>query len=217
MSGFLADLGGWVTHLMHSLGYQGMALLLFVQNIFSPIPSEFVLPLAGVLVSEGRFPLFALILAATAGSLMYSLALWAPGKLLGEERVYRIVERHGRWLLLRGSDVERARRFFEEHGGKAVFLGRFLTGIRSVVPIPAGIAGMPLLPFSIYTVLGSGLLNALLILLGAVLRENWRRIIGYLQTFEYVGYASLAVLVLWFVIDRLAGRRAAAEDSDKTS
>lgn len=213
---FLADLGGWVNYLMHSLGYQGMALLLFVQNIFSPIPSELVLPLAGALVSEGGFALFVLILAATAGSLMYSLALWAPGKLLDEERVYRIVGRYGRWLLLRSSDVEKAQWFFDRHGGKVVFLGRFLPGVRSVVPIPAGIAGMPLLPFSLYTVLGSGLLNALLISLGAVLRENWREIIGYLETFEYVGYASLAALVLWFVIVRLRGRTAATEDSDKT-
>lgn len=202
--------------LMHSLGYGGMALLLFFQNIFSPIPSEIVLPLAGALTSEGSFALLVLILAATAGSLLYSLALWAPGKLLGEERVYRLVKRYGRWLLIRTSDVEKARWFFDRHGGKAVFLGRFLPGVRSVVPIPAGIASMPLPSFSLYTVLGSGLVNALLILLGAVLRENWREMIGYLNTFEYVGYAGLAALVLWFVIVRLTGRRAAAEDSDRT-
>lgn len=166
-------------------------------------------------MSEGRFALVVLILAATAGSLVYSLALWTPGKLLGEERAYRIVECHGKWLLLRASDVEKAQRFFDRHGGKAVFLGRFLTGVRSVVPIPAGVAGMPLMRFSLYTVLGSGLWNAFLISVGAVLHQNWREIIGYLKAFEYVGYAGLAALVLWFVIVRLTGKGAAAEDSDK--
>lgn len=192
-----------------------MALVLFLQNIFSPLPSELVLALAGALVSEGRLALVVLMLAATAGSLAYSLALWVPGRLFGKERAYRIVERYGKWLLLRASDVEKAQEFFDRHGGKAVFFGRFLTGVRSVVPIPAGVSGMPLLRFSLYTVLGSGLCNASLILVGAVLRQNWRQIIDYFETFEYVGYTGLAALVLWFVIVRLTGKGAAVEDSDE--
>lgn len=214
MSGSLAELGGWMLSLMHALGYRGLALVLFLQNILSPLPSELVLPLAGALVSGGGFAISVLILAATAGSLAYSLALWAVVRLFGEERVYRLVKRHGKWLLIRTSDVEKARRFFADHGGKAVFLARFFTGVRSVMPIPASIAGMPLLPFSLYTVLGSGIANAALILLGALLRQNWREISGYLETLGYAGYAILAALVLWFVVARLSAR-GAAEDPDE--
>lgn len=215
MSGFLAASGEWIHSLLQSLGYWGVALVIFAQNIVSPLPSEFVLPLAGTLVDGGSVPLLILILAATAGSLIYSLALWTLGRMLGEKRVYRVVERYGRWLLLRTSDVQKAQRFFDRHGGKAVFLGRFLTGIRSVVPLPVGIAGMPVLPFSLYTVLGSGIVNAALISFGAVLRENWNEIVGYLETFGYVGYANLIAIILWFAIVRLRGRRAATGDSDE--
>lgn len=179
---------------------------MFLENVFPPIPSELVLPLAGFLLSEGRFGFAAVLAVATAGSVLGSLALWSLGKLFGEERVYRLIGRYGSWALLRVSDVKRAERFFDDHGGKVVFLGRFVPGVRSLISAPAGLADMPVAPFLLYTALGSGLWNTFLIAAGALLRERWRSILGYLDAFEYVAYAIKATLVVWFVLSWLLRR-----------
>lgn len=212
----MAGLGEWMQAVMYSLGYPGIVFLLFVESVFPPIPSELVLPLAGFLVSEGRFGFFPVILAATAGSLLSALTLWAAGKLFGEERVYRVVRRYGRFVLLRTSDVSRAQRFFDKHGGKAVFFGRFVPGVRSLVSVPAGLANMPLPSFILYTALGSALWNTLLVSLGAMLRERWREVLGYLEAFEYVAYAGIATLILWFVFARLSVQKSQLDRSDET-
>lgn len=212
----MAGLGEWMQAVMYSLGYPGIVFLLFVESVFPPIPSELVLPLAGFLVSEGRFGFFPMILAATAGSLLSALTLWAAGKLFGEERVYRVVRRYGRFVLLRTSDVSRAQRFFDKHGGKAVFFGRFVPGVRSLVSVPAGLANMPLPSFILYTALGSALWNTLLVSLGAMLRERWREVLGYLEAFEYVAYAGIATLILWFVFARLSVQKSQLDRSDET-
>lgn len=212
----MAGLGEWMQAVMYSLGYPGIVFLLFVESVFPPIPSELVLPLAGFLVSEGRFGFVPVILAATAGSLLSALTLWAAGKLFGEERVYRVVRRYGRFVLLRTSDVSRAQRFFDKHGGKAVFFGRFVPGVRSFISVPAGLATMPLPSFILYTALGSALWNTLLVSLGALFRDRWREILGYLEAFEYVVYAGIATLILWFVFARLGVRKSQLDRSDET-
>lgn len=205
MSGLLGGLSEWITSVIETSGYLGIAFLIFLENIFPPIPSELVLPLTGFLVSEGRFSFTLVMIATVVGSVLSSLIWWEVGKVVGQERIYQWVERYGRWLLLRTSDVEKAEKFLAKHGGKAVFFGRFVPGIRSVISLPAGLAAMPVLPFALYTALGSGLYNALLVGVGIVLRGNWREVLGYLDTFEYVAYAAIALPTLWFVIDRLRG------------
>ncbi len=203
MSGLLGGLSAWITSVIETSGYLGIALLIFLENIFPPIPSELVLPLTGFLVSEGRFSFTLVMIATVVGSVLSSLVWWGVGKLVGRERVYQLVGRYGKWLLVRTSDVENAEKFLAKHGGKAVFFGRFVPGIRSVISLPAGLADMPVLAFAVLTALGSGLYNALLVGVGILLRGNWREILGYLDAFEYVVYAVIALPALWFVINRL--------------
>lgn len=213
MSGLLNGLSVWITGVIDTSGYLGIAFLIFLENIFPPIPSELVLPLTGFLVSEGRFSFTLVMTATVVGSVLSSLVWWGVGKLYGQERVYRLVGRYGKWFLLRTSDIEKAERFFAKHGGKAVFFGRFVPGIRSVISLPAGLADMPVLRFVIFTALGSGLWNALLVGVGMVLQSRWRDLLGYLDTFEYAAYAAIALLVLWFFISRLWARVDKADDT----
>jgi membrane protein DedA with SNARE-associated domain len=192
---------GWVLSLMESLGEVGVGIALVVETFVPPMPSEAVLPGAGFLAYEGRMSFVGAVVAATIGCLVGALGWYAIGAALGRTRTRRLVER---MPLLDGGDFDKAEAFFVRWGGLAVLLGRCVPLVRSFVSIPAGVERMPLLRFSAYTVLGSGVWNTIWIGLGFVggpiikpTLEQWSGIIsnGVLVV--------IGLLFLWFLVTRL--------------
>lgn len=206
MSDSLAGLAGWVGHVIQSLGYVGIALLIALENLLPPIPSEVILPLAGFLVGQGRFAFLPVLVASTVGSLAGALVLYGLGWWLGEERLRRFVKRYGRFLLLEEADLGRAIGWFERYGGWAVFFGRLVPGVRSLVSVPAGTERMPIWRFVAYTLGGSALWNALLVGVGWILGDQWAQVRQYSQALQSALLATAIGAVAWFVWRRL-GRR----------
>jgi membrane protein DedA with SNARE-associated domain len=213
---FLGDALGWVTGLIEAFGYPGLAVVLALESVFPPIPSEAVLPLAGFLVGQGRMGFVGAVIAATVGAVVGALILYWLGAALGERRVRALVERHGRWLFLSTEDLDRAQDWFDRHGGAAVFIGRLAPLVRSLVSVPAGVARMPLPAFVAYTALGSALWNTVLIGAGWALGESWGVVQQYQKLFGYAVLGALGLAVAWFVSRRLgSGSRDAAATSGR--
>ena len=192
MHHLFSGLARWVTDLIHAFGYLGVAVLTALEHLLPPIPSELILPLAGFLAGQGRFWLPAVILAATLGSVAGALVLYALGYWLGEHRLRQVIQRVGKYLLLKEQDLDHAAHWFNRHGGLAVLLGRFVPLVRSGISVPAGVERMPLWRFVIYTVCGSGGWNTALILSGWGLGEQWERVEPYARFLEYGALAVLA-------------------------
>jgi len=191
---------------LESAGYAGLALLIALENVFPPIPSEIILPLSGFLVGQGRFNFVGALVASTAGSTVGAWVLYYLGRKTGERRTRAWVERHGKWILLSPEDLERALGWFQRHGAAAVFLGRFVPGIRSLISIPAGINRMGKVSFTAYTVAGSAIWNAVLIGLGAWLGHRWTEVGKYIDYIEK-GLLVLLVLVMIRLVVRWIRRR----------
>ena len=203
----IADLGGlagWVLDVIDAMGAVGVAALVALENLFPPLPSEVVLPLAGFLAGQGKLSLAAVLVAATVGSVVGALVLYWAGAALGRDRMRRIAER---LPLMDADDVDRAQGWFDRHGRSAVLVGRLVPGVRSLVSVPAGIARMPLLPFLGYTTLGSAAYNAVLVLLGHQLGSRWTSVEKYSDPINYGVYGLIAVGVLVAVLRRARHRR----------
>jgi membrane protein DedA with SNARE-associated domain len=199
MGDLLGDLGTWAADVIDRLGYAGLAFLVALENVFPPIPSEIILPLAGFLTGEGRMNYFIALLAATTGSVVGALVLYWVGYAFGETRVRAIVDRRGKWLRLDQSDIDRADAWFDRHGAIAVMACRVVPIVRSLISIPAGLRRMPLGRFVLYTAIGSAVWNAVLIGAGWVLGDNWEAVEGYVGYLQYVVLAVAAVALAWWV------------------
>ncbi|WP_262285974.1 DedA family protein [Micromonospora sp. MA102] len=195
---------GLVTDLVERLGAPGAGLAVALENLFPPIPSEVILPLAGFAASQGRMNLVAAIVWTTIGSVVGAVALYAVGVGLGRDRVRAIA---ARLPLIKLSDIDRTEAWFARHGVKTVFLGRMIPIFRSLISIPAGVERMPFGTFLLYTTLGSLVWNTVFVMAGYVLGENWRAVEPYVGTFQNVVIAVCAVVVGFFVVSRLLGTR----------
>ncbi|MFI6095609.1 DedA family protein [Lentzea sp. NPDC051213] len=194
----------WITRLMEALGSPGAGLAVALENVFPPVPSEVILPLAGFTAGQGRISLLAAILWTTAGSVAGALVLYGLGAWLGLERMRKIADR---LPFVTASDVDKADEWFDRHGTKAVFLGRMVPVVRSLISIPAGVSGMPILRFTAYTAAGSLVWNTALILAGYALGENYQLVDRYLGWVSTVVLAALAIAIGWFVVSRVKARR----------
>lgn len=199
MPALLGGIAQWVTDIIESLGYAGIAFLIALENVFPPIPSELILPLSGFMAGQGRFWLPAVIVSATIGSVIGALILYAIGARLGEERLRSLVERYGRFFGVGGRDLDRADRWFDSHGSAAILIGRIVPVVRSLVSVPAGLRRMPLLIFVAYTAIGSAFWNSALIGLGWALGDRWHQVERYASYFEYAVLALLAIGIGRFV------------------
>lgn len=200
----------WIQRAMEVLGYPGIVLLMFLENVFPPLPSELIMPLAGFTASQGRLSYPGVVLAGTAGNILGALPLYALGRTVGERRLTRLADRYGKWLTVSGEDITRAKGWFDRHGGKAVLICRLVPGVRSLISIPAGLDAMPLAPFLLYSALGTGLWAALLTYLGHLLGENYALVARYLGPAAYLVLGGLAVGIATRVWRRR--RRRAAPD-----
>ncbi|MQT00004.1 DedA family protein [Streptomyces jumonjinensis] len=178
---------GWINSLMDTLGAPGAGIAIALENLFPPLPSEVILPLAGFAASTGQMNLIAALLWTTAGSVIGALALYGVGALLGRERTIAIASK---LPLVKVSDIERTEAWFAKHGTKAVFFGRMIPIFRSLISVPAGVERMPIPVFLGLTTLGSAIWNTIFVLAGYLLGENWEDVVGYVSTY------SKAVLVM---------------------
>jgi membrane protein DedA with SNARE-associated domain len=202
-------LAEWVTSVIETLGYPGLTILVALENVFPPIPSEVILPLAGFLTGQNRFSFPIVLFATTLGSLLGALLLYGIGAAIGQARVQRLVEKYGRWALLTPEDLTRAETWFDRFGPMAVFTGRLVPIVRSLVSIPAGYRRMPISQFLLLTGAGSLLWNGALVTLGWIFGENWHIIERYVGWLQYVVIAVVGVLIVRFVWLRLRQRRLA--------
>lgn len=192
----------WVLDLMERIGGPGIALGIFLENIFPPIPSEVILPLAGFTAAQGRYSMVEAILWATLGSVTGALLLYGIGAALGLERLRVIAHR---MPLVDVADIDRTDAWFGRHGPKAVFFGRFVPGIRSLISIPAGIDRMPLVQFLGYTTAGSLIWNTLFIWIGHQLGDRYHLVEQYMDPISKVVYLLIilaAVGVLAWMVRR---------------
>ena len=189
-----------IVRLVGALGYWGIGLLMAIENVVLPLPSELIMTFAGFQCARGRLTLLGTILAGTAGSVIGALPMYGAGWAMGQERVTAWVDRHGRWILLRGRDLERARRRFERHGGWAVFLSELLPGVRGLISLPAGFARMNLALFIASNFAGTLIWCAVLAYLGFLLGVNYPRVHAYIGPALWIGLGGLiAWAIVWLV------------------
>jgi membrane protein DedA with SNARE-associated domain len=200
----VGGISGWAIRIMEALGAPGAGLAVALENLFPPIPSEVILPLAGFTASQGDMSLIAAIAWTTLGSVAGAVVLYLIGALIGRERVRAIA---ARTPLIKVSDIDRTEAWFQRHGRKTVFLGRMVPLFRSFVSIPAGIERMPMATFLLLTTLGSLIWNTLFVMAGYVLGEQRQVIEDYAGTYQNLVLAVGTLAVVAFVVVRLLAAR----------
>ena len=186
----------WVLDLMDRIGGPGIALGIFLENVFPPIPSEVILPLAGFTAAQGRYSIVEAVLWATLGSVTGALLLYGIGAALGLDRLKVIAHR---MPLVDVADIDKTDAWFSKHGPKAVFFGRFVPGIRSLISIPAGIDRMPVTKFLGYTTAGSLIWNTLFVWLGFQLGDRYHLVEQYMDPISKVVYVLIVLAALGVV------------------
>ena len=196
---WLTALLDWSVSLMDVIGPAGAGAAIALENLFPPLPSEVVLPMAGLAASKGSFSLLEALAWTTAGSIVGAFLLYGLGAWLGVDRLRRIA---ARVPLLHPEDIDRTVAWFVRHGGKAVFFGRMIPIFRSLISIPAGVTRMPLWRFGLLTALGSLIWNTVFVLAGYLLGESWHVVEQYVDVLQYIVIAVVVVAVAWFVFAR---------------
>ena len=197
---WLSSLADWAVSLMDVIGPAGAGLAIAMENLFPPLPSEVILPMAGLASSRGSFTLFEALFWTTAGSIVGALLLYGLGAWLGVARLRAIA---AKVPLLHPEDIDRTVAWFSRHGGKAVFFGRMIPIFRSLISIPAGITRMPLWRFALLTAAGSLIWNSIFVLSGFFLGESWHIVERYADILQYVVIGGAALAVAWFLFVRV--------------
>lgn len=192
----------WITDIMEQFGYAGIALVIALENLFPPIPSEVILTFGGFMTTKTHLTVPGVILASTIGSVVGAVVLYLIGLLLEVRRLERIVERWGHVLRVKKEDIHRADRWFAKYGYWTVFFCRMIPLVRSLISIPAGMARMKFGLFLLFTTIGTLIWNTVLVYLGAALGESWESIVHYMDmyshfTYAVIGLVALAVLYLY--------------------
>ncbi|HEY9848768.1 MAG TPA: DedA family protein [Leptolyngbyaceae cyanobacterium] len=188
---------------MTSLGYVGIGLLMFLENLFPPIPSELIMPLAGFTIAKGKMAFVPAILAGVIGTMLGALPWYYVGKLVGEENLKHLADKYGKWISISRRDIEKADNWFDRHGEKAVFFCRLVPGVRTLISLPAGISGMHLVPFLIYSTVGTTLWVSFLTFAGYILGDKYELVDEYLGPVSKIVFVILVVaFVVWIVRKR---------------
>ncbi len=211
MSGLLDQLAAFIQDLVFALGYPGVTLIMLVENIFPPIPSELVMPFAGFVAGQGKMSFLGVWFAGTLGSVLGAVVLYYVGMVLGDTVVRHFLRRYGQWITVSESEYDRAMQFFEKYGAGIVFFGRLLPLVRSLISLPAGAQKMPLPKFLLYTALGSAIWSGLLGYAGLLLGENWRDVIHFIEQYQELTVIVVALVLissmLWMISRGLRRRR----------
>ncbi|MBR0553415.1 DedA family protein [Stakelama marina] len=201
-------MGSFVIKLIAMGGYWGIALLMCLENVVPPIPSELIMGLGGIAVAHGHMNLWLLVVAGTIGTVVGNCFWYWVGRKIGYERLKPFVDRWGRWLTVDWPEIEKVQRFFHRHGGWMVFVCRFLPTFRTMISLPAGLARMPIWKFLVWTTAGSAIWNGFLAWAGLYLGRN------FTQIDNYIGPVSIGTVVLvaaWYFYRVLTWRPAESE------
>ena len=201
------SLSDWVVDVIDAIGYVGVALLVALENLFPPIPSEVVLPFAGFTSGRGEANFFGMVIAATIGSLVGAWALYLIAAWVGEPRLRAFFGRYEKLFRIKATDLDRADGWFDRHQRSAVLVCRCVPLIRSLVSIPAGFRRMNAVTFTLYTVIGSLVWNTALIGAGHLLGDQWDKVGDVVSVFQWIVVAVIVVAVVWFVWTRFVQPR----------
>ena len=201
----------YFTYLIEKLGYLGAGLLMALESMVAPVPSELVMPFVGFLAVEGKFSVPLAILVTSVGSLIGSVISYYMGYLGGRPFVMKV----GRYLLLNREHLEWTERWFDRHGSWTIFVSRFIPVVRHLISIPAGLGRMRLLPFCLYTVLGATIWNTFLLVCGYKLRQNWTLVEQYSHELDVAVAVVLVLAGIWFVLTHLRRGRSVALSNGK--
>lgn len=193
----------FIIQIIENWGYLGVGLLIAIENIFPPIPSEVILAFGGFMTTKTTLNAIGVIIAATIGSTVGAIVLYLIGRILNKERLEKIVSgKIGKVLRLKAGDIEKADKWFDTKGQKTVFICRFIPIVRSLISIPAGMSEMNFLKFLLYTVLGSTIWNTVLVVLGKQLGDSWEKVVEIFNNFSHIILVVLILLVIlgiyWF-------------------
>ncbi|MCA9781285.1 MAG: DedA family protein [Candidatus Eremiobacteraeota bacterium] len=189
----------WISGLIDQGGYLGIAFLMFLENVFPPIPSELIMPLAGYMTTQGELSFTGVILAGSVGSLLGQYPLYLLGRQCGLERIRKWASRYGYWAAISPKELDRAQRWFEKHGRRTVLLCRLVPTLRSLISIPAGLAEMRPGVFTIFTFIGTTIWTAVLAGLGRRLGDSYDLVERYLNPAGYLVLAFIGVTYFWRV------------------
>lgn len=188
----------FIIEFMNSFGYFGVFLLIAIENIFPPIPSEVILLFGGFMTTYTKLNIIFMIIASTLGSLIGAIVLYYIGKIFNKERLKKIISgKIGKILRLKNSDIDKADKWFDTKGNKTVFFCRFIPIVRSLISIPAGMSEMPIIKFLIYTTFGSLIWNTVLIITGKMVGNNWTKILTIFDTYSHI---VLIIFIILFII-----------------
>lgn len=205
----------WLIYIVTVGGLFAVAALMFAENLFPPIPSELIMPLAGFLAAQGHMDFLAVVLAGTAGAVVGASVWYEIGRAFGERRLKRWAGAHGRWLTVTPRDVDKAMAFFRRYGAAAMFFGRLAPGVRTLISVPAGLAAMPKGVFFVFTAAGAGLWTLLLAWAGYQLGEHYEEVAGWIDPVANA-IVVIAVLVYLYRLVTFRPQRQAAEGADRT-
>lgn len=197
----------WLLDIMNDYGYIGVMLLIALENVFPPIPSEVILTFGGFLTTSSDLTVFGVVISATIGSVLGAFILYYIGLLLEVERLEKIVDRWGKVLRLTKEDIHKADAWFDKYGPWTVFFCRFVPLIRSLISVPAGMSKMNIGLFFVLTTIGTLIWNIVLVCLGASLGENWDLIVEKMEIYSNIVYAILAILFIVAVVLFIKSRR----------
>ncbi|HAL10571.1 MAG TPA: alkaline phosphatase [Staphylococcus sp.] len=193
----------WITSVMEQFGYVGIALLILLENVFPPIPSEVILTFGGFMTTKSELTIIGVVIASTIGSVVGAVILYWIGRILNVDRIERIIEKWGKYLRLTKEDVRKADAWFDKYGPWTVFFCRFIPLIRSLISVPAGMSGMNQWLFLLLTILGTLIWNLVLVIVGAKVGDNWHQIVNYMDVYSNIMYAVIAigivVFIVWFI------------------
>lgn len=185
-----------ILSIMGKYGYIGVFLLIMIENVFPPIPSEVILLFGGFMTTYTKLNIVGMVVASTLGSIFGAIILYYIGKIFNKDRLKKLISgKLGKILRLKVSDIDNADSWFDNKGNKTVFFCRFIPLIRSLISIPAGMSEMSMVKFLLYTLFGSLIWNTVLIIVGSVVGENWTKIVGILDT-----YSHIVVIILFIIV-----------------
>ena len=191
----------FVISIMNQFGYFGIFFLIFIENIFPPIPSEVVLLFGGFMTTYTKLSVLFMILFSTLGSVVGAIVLYYVGKILNKERLKKVVSgKVGKVLRLKARDIEKADSWFNVKGNKAVFFCRFIPVVRSLISIPAGMSEMTMGKFLLYTTTGSAIWNTVLLIVGNRVSDNWESIVEIMSQYSHIILVLLVILFVGFFI-----------------
>lgn len=199
----LEQLSAFIIHLIQSTGYIGIFILMTLESALIPIPSEITMPFSGFLVSTGNLSFILVVLAGAFGNLIGSLMAYALGYYLEETVILSLVGKYGKFILMTKEDYEKSLKWFNKYGEAITFFSRLLPAVRTFISLPAGLAEMNILKFSIYTFLGSLIWSTFLTYIGVYLGDNWHSLEGYFRKFEILIAGTFIFVVIFYLNHKL--------------